>query len=302
VGPLSNDEVIRNIAANFVPIAVNTRKVRDKSIDTPATRFFREVNAQTTQTQGVWIVAPEGKVLAAYHGPSDLTERTRGFLETIDAGLKAFGEVTPREFKLVNPLPYRGAGVEEDGQVTLAISIRGTNGGGQPGHPVVVEEHSAWLWKGEFRQAGYAIFDSVTFTAEEWATFAPAQTEVGAEWTIPVAVASQLARVVAGRTDRSTMFRAEDAKLAKLTCKVEALNDGVARIRLIGGFDAVHAVESNKDKPVYGQAVAEGIALYDVNRRSMQSLLLVFHGTFRDVPPHDKTAHPVSAAVEWRAR
>ena len=50
-------------------------------------------------------------------------------------------------------------------------------------------------------------------------------------------------------------------------------------------------------RPLRGAATAEGIAVYDLKQRAMQSLLLVFSGTHGR--PNDEAVCAAGAVVEW---
>ena len=82
---------------------------------------------------------------------------------------------------------------------------------------------------------------------------------------------------------------------------VEALDGGMARIRLTGALESATPRQGERDKQVKGAATVEGIAIYDVAKKEMRSVLLIFDGTFRFQPPHDKEALPINSLAEWRA-
>jgi hypothetical protein len=141
------------------------------------------------------------------------------------------------------------------------------------------------------------VIDSLTLTAKEWAALAPPKTEVGTTWTVPEAVARQFCRVLVPSSDQSSMPRPKDAKLAALTGRVESVDNGLARILLAGGWEAVHLQEGDAKRPMGGEATARGIAVFDLKRRAMQSVLLVFSGTYGR--PKDETVCATGAVVEW---
>ena len=106
----------------------------------PSGNLFRSVQRQMEQYQGFWMISPDGKALGKYHDwkgdPSvPLGKRVSMMLE---ASLKAFGEVKPRQVKLTDPLPYRGRGVRSDGSVTLALYGRLLHNG-QPDGPMMLD-------------------------------------------------------------------------------------------------------------------------------------------------------------------
>ena len=74
-----------------MPVAVNLYKVR-RAKDAGGD-LFRSVQRQKDQYQGIWIVSPVGKVLAGKHDYEDFKNGARELLETMDAGLAAFGPI-----------------------------------------------------------------------------------------------------------------------------------------------------------------------------------------------------------------
>jgi hypothetical protein len=263
-------------------------------------KLFRSVQRQKDQYQGIWIVSPQGKVLAGHQefkSPESWVQEVR---ETMDAALKAFGSVSPREVKPTNPLPYRGHGVQPDGGVCLAVYCRQMMGGGRENVPAGVPASRRWVWNGGLRPDGPPVIDSLTLTAHEWTTLAPPRTEVGTTWSVPEAVTRKLCRVLIPSTDQAAMPHPEDAKLARLTGTVEAVGGGVARVRLAGAWQAVHLQEGDAKRPLRGAATAQGIAIYDLKRRAIQSVLLVFSGSYGR--PHDEAVNAAGAVVEWDRR
>jgi hypothetical protein len=282
-----------------VPAAVNLYKVR-KATD-GSRELFLSVQRQKDQYQGIWIVSPEGKVLAGRHEYKDFNHGSVELLETIDAGLKAFGPVQTRQAKPANLLTFRGTSAQEDGSVTLALYGRQMLGGGRNAIPAGVEPSHAWLWDGELRPDGPFMLDSVELSAHEWAAFAPVKVEAGVTWSLPEAVARKLTRLLSASSDQSCMPKPEDAKVAELKAAVESVEGGVAHLRLTGRWAMMHLIEEDPKRPTYGAATAEGTAVYDVERKSMRSLLLVFSGTIRSGRP-DAPLNRTGAVAEWKAK
>src|SRR2546427_10672734 len=100
--------VIHRVTTNFVPVAVNLYKVRQAK--DAGGELFRSVQRQKDQYQGLWLVSPEGKVLAGHHDIQDPKNWSQEGLDTLDAGLKAFGPVRPRPGQPTDPPAYRGIG------------------------------------------------------------------------------------------------------------------------------------------------------------------------------------------------
>lgn len=266
-GPLSDDEVIRRISTMFVPVAIDLWEVRaDKG---PAGDLLRSVRKQMDQYQGFWIVSPEGKALAMPTWKEHLAAAS-AVRNALDEVLQSFGPVKPREAKWVDPLPHRGTGVQPEGSVTLAIYGRLMHRG-QPDGPIMM--------------------DNVTLGAAEWAHFAPPKRGTQ-EWTVPEEVARKLVGALAP-TPRGMDFRPDGAKKAELKAKVESIEGGKARLLLSGTWEA-HGVREGV--PYSGAATSEGIALFDVEKQSLLSLLMVFTGTFGE----GRGARETGGVVEWR--
>lgn len=286
--------MIKKVSKNCVPVAVNlynVRKAKDAGGD-----LFRSAQKQKDQYQGIWIMSPDGKVLAGDHDFKFVESSwSRDVLDMIDAALKEFGPVKPREVTATDPLPNLGVGVATDGSVTLAFYGRQMLGGGPQRAPAAANRINLSHWNGDLRPDGPSVIDSLTLTAKEWAALMPPKAEVGAEWAVPEALAAKFARALHPGSDVSGMPLPEEAKVATLTAKVEAIEKGQARIRLAGAWETDHVYEK---KHSYAWATAEGTALYDVESKTMRSLLLVYCGAFRS----DKTDLQAGAVVEWRHR
>jgi len=295
---LSDQKVIRRVTTEFVPVAVNLYKVRHAK--DAGGELFRSVQRQKDQYQGIWIISPQGKVLAGHHDIKSHETWSQEVLDTLDVSLKAFGPVSPRQVKPTNPLPFRGHGVQPDGSVSLAIYARQMLGGGRQNAPAGVAASRLWLWDGVLRPDGPVVIDSLTLPAKEWAALAPPKAEVGTTWRVPEAIARQFSRVLIPSSDQSAMPRPNDAKLARLAGTVESVADGLARIRLTGVWEAVHLQERDVKRPLRGVATAEGIAVYDLKQQAMESVLLVFSGSYGR--PNDEGVCAAGAVVEWHRK
>jgi hypothetical protein len=218
-------------------------------------------------------------------------------LETADAALKAFGPVSPRKAEATDPLPFRGRGIRPDGSVSLEIYCRQMLGGGRRNAPAGVPVSRLWLWDGNLRTDGPAVIDTLTLTGKEWSAFTPPQTNLGTTWSVPDEVARQFCRVLVPSSDQSSMPRPDDARLARLKGTIELVEEGCARIRFSGSWEALHLQEGDAKRPLRGVATAEGVAVYDIKQRAMQSLLLVFRGAYGR--PHDEAVNAAGAVVKW---
>jgi hypothetical protein len=292
---LSDEVVIRRVATSFVPVAVNLYKVRHAN--DAAGKLFRSVQQQKDQYQGIWIVSPDGKVLAGHHQfKSDKTWKQE-VIETVDTSLREFGTVVPRDVRPTNPLPFRGYGVQSDGNVCLAIYARQMMGGGRQSAPPGTSNSRLWIWDGKLRPDGPVVIDSLTLGADDWECFAPRKTEPAVTWSIPDAVTRRFCRVLIPSSDQSAMPLPEDTKVATLTASIESVEREMARIRLTGAWEALHLIEGDATRAVRGVATAEGVAVYDLKQRAMQSFLLVSSGIHGR--PQDESASANGAVIEW---
>jgi hypothetical protein len=260
--------------------------------------LFRSAQQQKNQYQGIWILSPEGKVLAAHQDYRKPETWTSEVLAATDAALAAFGPVPARQTRAANPLPNRGIGVQPDGSVSLALYTRYTAGGGQQYAPAAVESGSRWLWDGEFRTDGPPVIDTLTLTRAEWSSFTPPRLTAGTEWSIAAAIARKFARALSPSSDQSGMPRPEEATIAELREKVKSLDGSEAQIRFTGRWETDHVYDG---KHSLAWASAEGIAGFDRRRKALRSLLMVFSGAYRMAPPWDKETRPTGAVVEWSA-
>ncbi len=278
---MSNDEVIQRVSTNFVPVAMNLYELRK---DTgPAGNLFRSVQRQMDQYQGFWLISPEGKALAKYsewHGDPAVPEHKRVPM-MLDEGLKTFGAVTPRNVKATDVLAYRGKGVQPDGKVNLALYGRLMHLG---------------------RPDGPMMLDSVTLQAAQWAAFAPPAKGKGQEWTLPDKIARNLARSLLSPGDSGGTFRAEDLHQAELRAKVESIEDGKARIRLTGSWKADGLYGGEKGKEYGASATGDGIALYDLEKKSMRSLIMILNGQVGKTSEFVKGGRDTGGVVEWVSR
>jgi hypothetical protein len=274
---LSNDEVIDRITTNFIPAAVNLFKVRrpfaegGKYFPDAGSQLFRSIQQQKSQYQGIWIVSPEGKVLAGFHVP-DVP-----FLDVLDAGLKAFGPVTPRTVKAVDPLPHRGVGVQPDGSVSLALYTRFLSKSQRDGPPTV---------------------DTLTLSAAEWAAMAPADGLKPGRWTVRQDVARKFYRILPP-TSGQLMPLPDEIREAELKATVESANGSRTRIRFVGRWETEERRELPKYGPTFLSSTGEGEALYDSESGAILNFLLVCQGTQR-VRSKDSTPRKTGAVVEWR--
>ena len=197
----------------------------------------------------------------------------------LQPGLKAFGEIAPRNAPPIDPLPERGVGVRKDGvclAVFLAFSIENI----------------------PLRELPNPTIDSLVLTADEFAKLGPAKAEVGAEWKVPEAVGRKFCRVL-GPGDENTMPRPNEVELVRLSGKVKSVENGIATLTYEGEMAGSHETQSNRGK-CHGKAKMTGVGTYDVKAGRLLSLVRVFEGTFTAPPPYDKPAKAYGGVVEWR--
>jgi hypothetical protein len=278
---MNNEAVIKRISDNFVPVAVNIYRMRGED---PASQFFQSIQKQKYSYQGVWIVDPAGNVTLMGLGEKNLEVRIKQFIADLDKTVEAFGVMKPRFVKWQDPLPWRGVGVKPDGKVTLALYVR---------------HCSAREWETFTPPKSLPGIDSITFDAEEWATFTPARVEVGATWKIPDAVVRKFNRGVDGIWDVSV--KPEHAKLAQLQAVVEAVEGKQARIRLTGNVESswIKPFNNPNKKTTYAWCDLEGTALYDVEKKALSSMTLLFRGGLPEDPRDKETGTPLAGFAEW---
>src|SRR4051812_33603535 len=219
-GTLTDPRVVRLVSANFVPTHFNNNDPTRDPKSRSAALWRSILKQKELQGQGLWVVAPDGAVIAGMSAendghPSDRTGSGPGApykanakfadaaVEMLTAALKKFGPVTPRAVK-AEPLPYRGAGVRPDGGVRLVAYNRADNG----------------------------LAFSVTLEKDEWHALAPPRLAAGERWSVPDATARAFAPVLSPYADTRFRPRPQDLQSAELTATVEAVDGREARVRL----------------------------------------------------------------------
>lgn len=286
-GTLNDERIVRKVSANFVPTHFNNNDpTRDK--DSPSAVLWKSITGKKPlQGQGIWIVAPNGDVLGGMSAevdghPSDKVgtgpgapwrsnpKFTEAALELIDQTLQKFGPVTPRTAK-AQALPYRGAGIKPDGSVRLVVYNRADNG----------------------------LVFSVPLTKEQWASFVPPKTEVGAKWNLPESVARQFAPVLSPYADTRFRPRPSEATVAELRGELESFDERHTRIRLYGKWDVDWVHDGNEHSK--GSATAEGFAIYNRQENVMRALIMIFDGKYSYTTGEGKPrVQNSSAVVRWR--
>jgi hypothetical protein len=281
---------MRCVAGNFVPVALNLYKIREAK--DAAGDFFRAVQKQSPQYQGLWMVSPAGKVLASHQETKDISDWygkwPKKVMADLERGLKAFGDVKPRQVSRFDSLPHRGVGVRPGGSVTLAVYDKF----------VLVKD----LDKDPPRNSlGATVLDSITLTAEEWSGLAPATQKPGSKWSVPEATARKFFPLLS--TADTTFRDPKEVTAVQFTSRVQKVEDGIAYLTFEGSIAATHhrtANEGGAGKKCSAEAkMMDGIGAYDVKAGKMLSLTLVFDGLWRNYAPYDAPAR-FGAVVEWR--
>jgi hypothetical protein len=269
--------VIRFIATNTVPVAINLYVIR-KQPDA-AGDFFRNVQKQRpAQYQGLYLVAPDGKVLASHQNYKSEETWPRQVLGDLRPGMRAFGEVEARDVRRADPSPERGRGLRPDGGATLALYLRYSI----QGIP--------------FRELPNPTIDSLPLTADELAALGPAKAEEGTAWALPDELARKFSRLLGPGTE-DTMPRPNEVSRVKLTGKVRFVEKGVALVLYAGELAGSHLNAAKKH--TQSETRVTGVGRYDVKARRLLSFVWVCDGLYRDPPPYDELRR-YSAVVEWR--
>jgi len=290
---LSDANVVNLISSRFVPVALNRQEIRaakDEGGD-----FFRSVQTQAYQHQGIWLASPDGRVLVATGGlppePAKPGDHDRKILKELREGMKAYGRIAPRLVGATNPLPYRGIGVRPDGGATLAVS-----GKDLPTRDLTKQIEPFALPE--------ARFDSVVLSAAEWSALAPPDVRVGSRWAIPEAAGrrffSFLSPVDAAFHDPAEVTEVQFAG------RVASVRDGIALLLYQGTIAGTHHGAPN-DGMVGLQfssnvRLIAGKASYHIETKQMLSLLWVGEGSFWGwhEPGSASQRARIGLVAEWR--
>jgi hypothetical protein len=287
-GTLNDERFVRKVSSYFVPTHFNNNDpTRDP--DSPAARAWKSIIRQKAlQGQGLWVVAPDGTVLAgmsaevdgkpserAGNGPGAPWRANARFTEAalvlLDQTLERFGPVSERK-KKAEPLPFRGAGVRPDGGVRLVVYNAGDNG----------------------------LVFSVPLDAVQWAAFVPPRVAIGERWSLPESVAKAFAPVLSPLADTRFRPRPDNLETARLGAAIESVTATTATIRLTGRW-AANWVHDDNERSIAG-AAADGIAVFDREKNHLRSLLLIVDGSYSYTTGNrpDRRSYPNAAVVRWR--
>ena len=275
---MSNEKVIKLISANFVPVAANRYNYAEAK--TPAGDLFRAIMKQRpTQYQGILLVSPDGKVLAAHQNFKDEKTWPLEVRTALEEGLRTFGPVTPRKAERVELNPWRGVGVRPDGSVELAVVVRQMIQG---------------------RTNGLGAYDNITLDAKSLAAFAPKEAKPGSKWDLPDDVAKRFSRCLSSTSDQSTMPKPDEVTACEFHAMVQSVENDIATIAYRGQLAATHKEPFKPGKIDYAAANFRGFGTYDVKKGQLLSLTILSDGNYRLFPPYDKELSFNSGGVEWR--
>lgn len=216
--------MVDKVTRNFVPVAANLYKIREAKDE--AGEFFRGARSQKNQYQGIWIIAPDGTVLAGHQDFKTRESWADEVAATIDAALAKAGSLTVRKPEPKDVMPHWGKGVLADGGVTLACQMR---------------------YFFQNKGIGQGGLDEAAFTAKEWKEFAPPEPVKGKSWHLAGKVASEFSRCLSIVSDRSTMPRPSEVTEVEFTGTVERIRNGVATVSYAGYIAALHTHTFNKN-------------------------------------------------------
>jgi hypothetical protein len=273
---LCQDDVIRFISTNTVPVALNLYVIREQK--DAAGDFFRNVRKQRpAQYQGLYLVAPDGKVVASHQNFKSHKTWPQEVLSDLEPGLRTFGSVKPRTVQRGDPSPKRGSGMLADGGVSLAIYLR-------------------YSIKGiPLRELPNPTIDTLTLTAKELSQLAPPTLQAGASWNIPQELAHRFSRVL-GPGDEDSMPRPHEVTSAKLSGAVKAIEGDTAYLSYEGALAGSHLNQAKKR--THGEVKVTGAGRYDLKSGRLESLVWVCDGIYKGAPPYDQ-ARVYSGVVEW---
>jgi hypothetical protein len=277
--------VIRRVSRSFVPVALNLYVIRKEK--SAAGDFFRAVQKQRpAQYQGIYIVSPEGKVLATQGSePPKPKSWTQDLLDAIDDGITAHGGVAARRPDAVDLLPDRGVGRRSDGSIVLAVYTR-------------------YLLSGLDRRGfGSATLDSVVWSGTDRAQLELPDLASGDEVAAGPAGVRKLHRVLSPSSDANTMPRADELTRYRLTGRVERVRDGIAYLSFRGSIAGIHTVEfdPNKGKKIHAEMAFTGVGACDAKTGKLLAITLLGDGQYKSYGPGDRPMR-YGAVVEWRLK
>jgi hypothetical protein len=266
-------------------VALNLYEIRKEKGE--AGDFFRAAQKQRPeQYQGIMIISPDGKVLAAHGKAAEPAKKwTDEILGLIDLGVEKFGGVKPRLPEARDALADRGLGLRKGGGAALAVFLR----------PMVLGHDPRGL-------GPYAV-DSIILSADELAAFGREGAAEGDEWHISPSVMKRMHKLLSPSSDANTMARKNEVSAASLRARVEKVIDGVAYLRYTGRISGEHVWEfpPHKGKKIKADATLEGVGACDAKTGAMTRIVIVARGTYRGYPPYDAPSG-YGGVIDWRLK
>jgi hypothetical protein len=281
---LSDESVIASVRKNVVPVALNLYEIRKAKGS--AGEFYQKVAKQTpSQYQGLYVVNADAKVLARRGAQPKQGSWARDTLAMLDEGIEAFGEVTPRKFRLVDPRPFRGVGVRDDGSIVLAVYTR----------PMVLGLDKRGL--------GQPAIDSIVLTKNERTSLTLSEADTDSAWQLPAQVARAFHRVLSPTSDANNLARRDEVTKAAIKGSVDRVRNGIAFLSFTGQIAGEHVWEfdPHKGKKIRAEVKLRGVGTAEAKSGKLLSITLVGDGTYRHHAPYDDPSK-YGAVVEWRLK
>lgn len=288
---MSDAAVVKFISTYCVAVAQNRHEMdRDQG---EVGEFYHSAYKQAPQYQGLWLVSPDGRVLAdaGRHRGADTKSWPSVVLADLKAGLAKFGTVEPRRVQPRNLHPYKGIGVRPDGGVILAVAQKGMNNNAD----LSKINASSWLPPG--------IIDGMPLSAADWSTFAPPDVRVGNQWTIPEQIGQLFFRYLSGDI---AILGGEITTKVSVTGRVASVRDGIALLAYRGQVEGDNdGAKAGRTGLIYSTSVkmVDGIGAFDTKTGQMLALTMVWDGwawPYRQPTDPRKTPGRFGAVVEWR--
>lgn len=282
---MSDPTVIARIRRNFVPVALNLYTIRDAK--GPGGDFFRSVQKQRPkQYQGLYVVTPEGKVLATQDRMLDPPKRwADAVLGMIAEATEATGPLAARLETPTTMPADRGVGRRKDGDMVLAVYARSMTLG---------LDRRGW---------GERAIDSVTLTASQAYYLSVKDRDAGTRWSMPASVVRKLHKVLSPNSDANTLATIDEVTAATMVGQVDRVAGGVAYLSFRGRIAGTHVwqFDPHKGKKIHAEVELHGLGTCEEKSGKLLSITLIGYGRYRNYPPYDEP-EAYGAVVQWRAK
>jgi hypothetical protein len=268
-----------------VPVALNLYEIREDKGS--AGDFFRAVQKQRPdQYQGVYVVSPDGTVLASHGKMVEPTRKWAGeIVNAIAAALEKAGPLPAREETRGDAPTDRGVGFRAGGEITLAAYTR----------PMVLGL--------DRRGLGDRAIDSIALNATDVSKITLASDlPPGTKWKLPKETVVKFHKLLSPASDANTLARADEMTEATLEVKVEKVAGAVAYVSLRGRVAGEHVwrFEPHRGKKIRAYVTLVGVGSVSTASGQLLSLTLVGDGRYRNHPPYDREEQKYGAVAEWR--